>query len=677
MSPRVLPTVAVLCCAVAARATIVSFQQGTAGYIRCFDTYLSESEPNSAHGNSEAAEWDGDDPPGTGQQNIGLIRFDEIFGLAPGQVPPGSSITAATLTYTVFNTGDPGNLHECGISWSESVTYAAFGGGGGIQPSNLGAYVVSASGLVLGTTNVDVTQSLCRWTVNPSANKGWMILPTGTNGVGFRSSEYVLDPAQRPILTVEFGPPAAPALLRRPYLQMGTDRSMTIAWRTDVCTNSVVHFGTALGSLTSVLTDSAGVLDHAITLTGLSPRTRYYYNVGTTTQVLAGGDAEHYFVTSPEPGRSTSFTAWIVGDSGTGDLNQAAVRDAMLAHTASDLPDIFLHLGDMAYYSGTDPEFSAGFFTPYQDILRHTVCWPTLGNHEGVSASSATQSGPYYQSYVLPTAGQAGGLQTGTEAYYSFDYANAHFICLDSHDTSRLPGSPMLTWVAADIAATEQQWVIAFWHHPPYSKGSHDSDDILDSGGRLRDMRENVLPILEAGGVDLVLAGHSHIYERSWLVDGAYDTPTTAAGHIVDAGDGRPGGDGAYLKTTGQNAHQGAVYVVAGHGGAPLGGTGGHPLMYFTELALGSCLLTIDGNVLSMKNLRADGAVTDTFTIIKPPQGDLDSDGDVDEVDLPGFVNVLLDLDTDPARIARCDMNYDTVTNSTDVAYFTFALLED
>ena len=55
----------------------------------------------------------------------------------------------------------------------------------------------------------------------------------------------------------------------------------------------------------------------------------------------------------------------------------------------------------------------------------------------------------------------------------------------------------MLTWLEADLASTAQDWIIAYWHHPPYSKGSHDSDDVADSGGRMTDMRANVVPILD------------------------------------------------------------------------------------------------------------------------------------------------------------------------------------
>ncbi|MEW5848342.1 MAG: metallophosphoesterase [Myxococcota bacterium] len=417
-----------------------------------------------------------------------------------------------------------------------------------------------------------------------------------------------------PLLTALLHPSLASAqtLVRQPYLQQGTPNSIVIVWRTNVATDSRVQYGTAPDSLTQTASNPAQVTQHEVTITGLTPGTRYYYNVGTTSTVLAG-DATHYFETSPTPGTKKKTRLWVVGDSGTGGTRQAQVRDAMLAAVGSDRPHLYLHMGDMAYNDGTDSEFTDNFFAPYASVMRNTVVWPTLGNHEGHSSDSGTQSGPYYQAYVLPTGGQAGGVPSGTEAYYSFDYANVHFIVLDSYDSPRNVGGAMLTWLQSDLAATQQDWIVAYWHHPAYTKGSHNSD----TEGALIDMRENALPILEAAGVDLVLAGHSHIYERSYLIDGAYGTPTTATGHILDNGDGKPGGTGPYRKQTGQNAHNGAVYVVAGHGGTGVSGAGNHPVMYFSEVAHGSCILDVQENRLSLLNIRYDGVQTDQFTILK------------------------------------------------------------
>lgn len=402
-------------------------------------------------------------------------------------------------------------------------------------------------------------------------------------------------------------------LERAPYLQTLTPTSVIVVWTTDSASEGVVRYGTSPQSLTQTASGGSGT-QHEVKLTGLVPDTRYYYSVGSSAATLAGGDAEHYFVTAPTAGTKKKFRAWIVGDSGTGGSDQAAVRDAMLARVGPFYrPHLYLHMGDMAYSDGTTSQFTSRFFGAYAGVLANTVVWPTLGNHEGHSSDSGSQSGPYYTAYVLPKAAEAGGLPSGTEAYYSFDYANVHFIVLDSHDSPREPSGAMLTWAKNDLASTNQDWVIAYWHHPAYTKGTHDSD----SEGQLVDMRENALPILEAGGVDLVLAGHSHIYERSFLVDGAYDTPTTAAGKIKDNGDGKPLGSGPYTKLVGQNAHDGAVYVVAGHGGAGISGPANHPLMYFSEKIHGSCIMDVQENRLSVINVRKDGVVSDGFTIVK------------------------------------------------------------
>src|SRR6185436_3631621 len=158
-------------------------------------------------------------------------------------------------------------------------------------------------------------------------------------------------------------------------------------------------------------------------------------------------------------------------------------------------------------------------------------------------------------------------------------------VCLDSMISSRLPGSPMLTWLENDLAATSQRWIIAYWHHPPYSRGSHNSDFEIE----LVEMRQHVLPILERYGVDLVLSGHSHSYERSFLIDGHYGTSDTfTPGMKLDSGDGRESGAGAYRKVSASPVpHAGTVYAVAGVSGNTGGGTLDHPAMFVSMSVLG------------------------------------------------------------------------------------------
>ena len=430
---------------------------------------------------------------------------------------------------------------------------------------------------------------------------------------------------EAPALAKELPSPAAPgpsfavaAVLRRgPYLQRATPSSLVVRWRTDVATNSVVRYGPAPGSLGSSATDLASVTNHVVTLSGLSPATRYYYSVGSTTSTLAGNDAGHAFVTPPPAGTARAFRTWVLGDSGTATTNAARVRDAYLAFTGSRGTDLWLMLGDNAYVDGTDVEYQAAVFDMYPQTLRAVPLWPTYGNHDGHSADSATQSGPYYDIFTLPRNGEAGGVPSTTEAYYAFDYANVHFICLDSYESSRAPGSAMLTWLQSDLQATNRDWIIAFWHHPPYSKGSHDSDSEIE----LEEMRQNVLPILEARGVDLVLGGHSHSYERSKLIDAHYGASTTFGGqNVVDGGDGRPLGSGAYEKSVlGPRPHEGTVYTVAGSSGQTSGGPLNHPAMLVSLSVLGSLVLDVNGNRLDATFLDDLGGIRDTFTIVKQP----------------------------------------------------------
>jgi hypothetical protein len=274
------------------------------------------------------------------------------------------------------------------------------------------------------------------------------------------------------------------------------------------------------------------------------------------------------------------------------------------------------------------------------------VLWPTIGNHDTAQSANPPPDLPYFKMFTLPMAGAAGGAPSGTEKYYSFDFANIHFICLDSMTSDRQPGSPMLTWLQNDLASTRQGWIIAYWHHPPYSKVSFadsDTDPIA------RDMRQNVLPILEAGGVDLVLAGHTHMYERSFLLNGHYGLSTTlTSAMILDAGSGRPDGTGAYRKPGGgPAANQGAVYLSTSTSGRVISGGIPYPGAMYSSLndSLGSVVIDISGNQLDAKFLRETGAIDDYFSIVKdlsnvPPTVSITSPGEGATYNAPASITI-------------------------------------
>lgn len=411
------------------------------------------------------------------------------------------------------------------------------------------------------------------------------------------------------------GSDGSASVTRGPYLQIGTPNSTIVRWRTNVATDSRVSFGTTQGSLTSVADNPTQTTEHEVLVTGLSPATKYFYSIGSTTLVLAGNDANHFFVTSPVAGTATPARIWVLGDSGTANVNAQAVRNAYLNFTGSLHTNLWLMLGDNAYENGTDSEYQAAVFDMYPTMLRKSVLWPTIGNHDTAHSQNPPSSLPYFAMFTLPANAQAGGIASGTEKYYSFDYGNIHFICLDSMSSDRSSSGPMATWLRADLASSTRQWTIAFWHHPPYSKGSHNSD----TEGILVEMRQTFLPILEEAGVDLVLTGHSHSYERSFLIDGHYGVSSTFTNAMKkDGGSGRADDTGAYQKPTlGPGTHEGAVYAVAGSSGQISGGLLNHPAMFISLNNLGSMILDVNGNTLDAKFLRENGEVWDYFRIVK------------------------------------------------------------
>ena len=403
------------------------------------------------------------------------------------------------------------------------------------------------------------------------------------------------------------------SVTRGPYLQTATPSSVLVCWRTDVPADGRVFAGTNPASLTLVFSDPALATEHAVAVTGLAPRTRYYYTIGTASGVLVPGPPSS-FVTPPPTAAATPLRIWAVGDSGTADANARAVRDAYLAYAGARPADLWLMLGDNAYVAGTDAEFQAAVFGTFPGLLASMPLWPAFGNHDGGSANGSAGTGVYFDIFRLPKAAEAGGVASGSEAYYSFDAGNVHFVCLDAYDVSRFPGGPMLTWLAADLAATAQRWIVAYWHHPPYTKGTHDSDTETE----LVEMRQFVNPILEAGGVDLVLCGHSHVYERSYLLDGHYgDSTRFAASMKKDGGTGDPAATGPYRKPAARTPHAGTVYVVAGTGGRAGSGALNHPAMLRGFAELGSLVIDVNGARLDARFLRVDGVVRDSFAIVK------------------------------------------------------------
>jgi acid phosphatase type 7 len=445
------------------------------------------------------------------------------------------------------------------------------------------------------------------------------------------------------------------SLTRGPYLQIGNETGVTLRWRTDLATNSRITWGTVNGVYPNTVDDATATTEHTLRINGLTADTKYFYTIGSTAGVLQGA-ADNYFVTSPLSASTRKTRIWALGDCGNASTNQIDTKNAFKNYIGSNYVDALLTIGDNAYSSGLDNELQAEFFDIYKDdILKYYKLYPTPGNHDygNSNANTGVRNNAYYNSFDLPTAGQCGGVASGTEAYYSYDIGNVHFVSLDSYgkengNTTKLydTAGAQVTWLKNDLNSNTKRWVVVYFHHPPYTMTSHNSDNGTGVDADLVLIRENFIRILERYGVDLVLCGHAHGYERSYLLKDYYKQ-TAAGASLLEADfnitnhtatknnqnakyDGTGTASCPYTYSSGKFNH-GSVYIVSGSAGQVGGtqsgpnGTYPHNAMYYSNATNGgSFYFEADSNRLDAKFISYTGTgasvapfIRDQFTIFK------------------------------------------------------------
>ena len=426
------------------------------------------------------------------------------------------------------------------------------------------------------------------------------------------------------------------SLQRGPYLQSMTNNSVKIMWRTSDSTTAIVKYGTSPTTLTNTITDNTLTKNHIVQVNGLQAKTKYYYSVGYNTTVLAGENDQHHFITAPIPGDSSEFKFWVTGDFGGGNGGQIKVRRWFENYLQGNNVTGWLWLGDNAYNDGTDAQYQAKVFDTYygyDSIFRFLPFYPIPGNHDYNSVNGAddpnAHKGPYYDMVEVFKNAEMGGIPSGMEAYYSYDYGNTHFLALNS-ELYRVfvlwdlhaSAIAFKNWLINDLKSSDKKFIVAYWHQPPYSKGSHDSDDFWEVF--MGSMRDKVIPILEQYGVDLILCGHSHVYERSYLINKHYGLSHTfnRSTMLIDSTSGNPDSNRTYLKYTyGANKDKGTVYGVIGNSGKSEPENGKmHPAMYKKYAAdggVGSMILEVKGNQMTCFYYKENGELYDKFRILK------------------------------------------------------------
>lgn len=415
-------------------------------------------------------------------------------------------------------------------------------------------------------------------------------------------------------------------LVYGPYLQRGGPNSMLVSWRTSLACDSKLTYGTSSLSLGTMIINSASVTTHTISIGGLNPNTKYYYCVSNALNTFTSDTSFFYTAPLPHTNRKIRFVA--TGDCGTGLATQAKVKSALMNYIGGRYINGWLLLGDNAYYAGADSEYTALFFTPYQNnfIMHHTSLFPCPGNHEYNNDVTLAENKTiaYYDLFDSPTTAQLGGVASNSESYYSYNYGNVHFISLDSYGTENAlkmydTTSPQYQWLKQDLDQNTSTWTIVYFHHPPYTMGSHNSDTELD----LVAIRKYMTPLFERKNVDVVLNGHSHNFERSWLMKGHTGLESTFSKtlHATDTSsahyDGTPNSC-PYVKDSLTN--RGVVYAVCGSSGwaTTTQTTYPHDAMYYSNTLKGmAAFIEVDSNRLDLKFIGEDSLVKDKVTIFK------------------------------------------------------------
>lgn len=285
------------------------------------------------------------------------------------------------------------------------------------------------------------------------------------------------------------------------FVQKQTDTSMLIAWRTATSAIGTLEWGLDSTNLDNTITGTTATNKHAYELTGLSPNTKYYYRTSTDAGYLSAID--HFFTAKSNNDSHFSFLHY--GDCGYDNSVQNTIAALMLEEKA----DFGIVAGDVD--QGVGNNYDAVYFNVYKDILKNYCHFTAIGNHDTYFDNADTYLDAFYLHTNNPQQ---------TERYYSFNWGNSKFICLDSNIPYTV-GTDQYNWMIEELRCNNQQWLFVFFHHPPWTNAwSADyfipfTEYFLYQGNE--DMRTDLVPVFEQYNVDFVLNGHSHCYQRGQL----------------------------------------------------------------------------------------------------------------------------------------------------------------
>ena len=322
-------------------------------------------------------------------------------------------------------------------------------------------------------------------------------------------------------------------------------------------------------------TDSRDAARHHIfTLSDLSPDTHYRYRI-VADDLDSDERTFHTLPTAPQ-----AYRFLVLGDVRTNPDIWHRVSQRIQENEPEAL--FIVGTGDYPADGRQYAQWMAQFFDPARDMLARLPFWPAIGNHERtrqyVSAPPsdeviAEEESHYFSLFDLP----------GNERWYRVNYQYMTLLVLDSNSKME-PGHEQYEWVREQLRSPRKRFTLAAFHHDPVTSGPHGrrGADGTFNEWPLDQARRFLMPLFEMYGVDLVLNGHDHIYERS-QVSGVY-------------------------------------YVVTGGGGAPLYGINSseNPFQQVAHAAHHYTAIDVTPASLTLTAIGIDGDILDWFVIPVP-----------------------------------------------------------
>ncbi len=281
-----------------------------------------------------------------------------------------------------------------------------------------------------------------------------------------------------------------------------TSNSRGFCWYTDEKAGSDVQIAAVGGDLENASVysgkqyKSMGKYVHKVTATNLKPNTKYQYRVGDS--VTGTWSKIGYFTTSSKSVDEANFI--VISDVQASNEENFRRASLVMQSAVETMPnyEFAVNLGDFVN-DCTNEEWD-NYFKYFEFSNMNTTLVPVAGNHEG--------NLQWFKFNNMFNIGEVEGSANVTGNYYSFDWGDAHFAVLNSNDMYPMSAS-QLNWLKNDMNGSNAQWKIILMHRALYSAGKNINkpDTVI--------MRNLLLPVIDELGIDIVFAGHDHMYYRS------------------------------------------------------------------------------------------------------------------------------------------------------------------